>query len=102
MEERKGKIMEELNIAFNNYMDEFKKLTTQEKREELIDSIKELIAGLQYLASQEQKELHYIKNREILDLNNEEVSEDDFIEAAFVYMEVAKNMLGEYLQNKTN
>lgn len=99
--ERKGKIMEELDIAFDNYMNEFKKLTTKEKREEVIYSIKELIAGLEYLATQEQIKLHCIKSKEILDLNNEEVSEDDFIEAALVYIEVAKNMIGEYLQHKS-
>ena len=45
-------------------------------------------------------ELNFLKNREILDLNSNPVSEDDFIEAALVYLEVAKNIIGEYLLNK--
>lgn len=89
--------MNELNESFNDYINELKKLSTKEKRIELIDSIKELIAGFEFLAERDNLKLHYLKNKEILDLNNEFVSEDDFIEAAVVYVEVAKNLIGEYL-----
>ena len=89
--------MEELNIAFNDYITEVKKLNTIEKRNELINSIKELIVIFETLSKNEKIDIHYLKNREILDLNNEVVSEDDFIEAALVYVEVAKNIIGEYL-----
>jgi len=89
--------MSELNESFNEYINELKKLPTEEKRNELIDSIKELIAGFEFLADRDNVKLHYLKNKEILDLNKEFVSEDDFIEAAIVYVEVAKNIIGEYL-----
>lgn len=89
--------MNELNVSFNEYINELKKLPIEEKREELIASIKELIAGFEYLAEQDNIKLHYLKSKEVLDLNNEFVSEDDFIEAAIVYVEVAKNIIGEYL-----
>ena len=35
--------MEELNKAFNEYMQEFKKLDTKDKRREVVTSIKELM-----------------------------------------------------------
>ena len=89
--------MDELNKSFNDYVDEFKKLSIGEKRNELIESVKELIAGFEFLANQDNVKLHYLKNKEILDLNNDIVSEDDFLEAAIVYVEVAKNIIGEYL-----
>ncbi len=89
--------MEELNLAFNNYIEEVKKLDTAGKRNELINSIKQLIAVFESLAIEENVELHYLKNKEILDLNDTNVSEDDFIEAALVYLEVAKNIIGEFL-----
>lgn len=92
--------MEELNLAFNNYIEEVKKLDTTGKRNELINSIKQLIAIFEYLAEYDRIELHFLKNREILDLSNNPTSEDDFIEAALVYLEVAKNMIGEYLEKK--
>lgn len=92
--------MDELNLAFNNYIEEVKKLDTTEKRNELIYSIKQLIAVFESMAEDDRIELHFLKNREILDLSNNPVSEDDFIEAALVYLEVAKNMIGEYLEKK--
>ena len=92
--------MQELNLAFNNYIEEVKKLDTTGKRNELINSIKQLIAVFESMAADDRIELHFLKNREILDLSNNPVSEDDFIEAALVYLEVAKNMIGEYLEKK--
>ena len=92
--------MEELNLAFNNYIEEVKKLDTIGKRNELINSIKQLIAVFESMAQNDRIELHFLKNREILDLSKNPVSEDDFIEAALVYLEVAKNMIGEYLTKK--
>ena len=92
--------MNELNESFNNYINEYKKLPTKEKRNELIDSIKEIIVTFDYLAKEENINVHYLKNNEILDLNKDIVSEDDFLEAAIVYVEVAKNIIGEYFQTE--
>ena len=93
-------MMDELNIAFSEYIKELKNLDVLSKRKELIESIKQMIVIFQALADSENIELHYLKSNEILDLNNSDVSEDDFIEAAIVYLEVAKNLIGEYLENK--
>ena len=92
--------MDELNIAFDKYIETFKELTINEKREELVRSIKELIAGFEKIAIIDNIELHYLKNREINDLKGENVSEDDFLEGTLVYIEVAKNLIGEYLAKK--
>ena len=91
--------MEEINIAFNHYIEEVKKLDISSKRNELIESIKQLIGIFETLALEEGVELHYLKSREILNLNKQNVSEDEFIEASLVYLEVAKNVIGEYLYN---
>ena len=92
--------MNEVNQAFNDYIEAFKKLDTQSKRDEIINSIKETIALFETLADQDHIPLHYLRNGEIKDLNKDEVSEDDFLEATIVYLEVAKNIIGEYLDHK--
>lgn len=92
--------MEELNKAFNEYMQEFKKLDTKDKRREVVTSIKELIVAFDKLAQTDNIELHYLRSPEVQDLKKENVSEDDFLEAELVYIEVAKNMIGEYLEYK--
>lgn len=92
--------MEELNVAFNNYMQEVKKLDTNGKRKELYDSLMELGNLIAKLSERDNIELHYLKNKEIGDLYKENLSEDDFLEAMLVYFEMIKNAIGEYLLSK--
>ena len=92
--------MEELNNAFNEYIEEVKKMDISSKRDELLNSVKEIIAFFESLAQNENMELHYLVNRELIDLNGTNVSEDDFIEGLLVYVEIAKNIMGEYLEKK--
>ena len=93
--------MDELNIEFNNYINEFKKLDKVSKMEEIITSIKELISFIDLLAVNNNISLSYLKSREILDLNNENVSEEDYLEATIVYIENAKNLLAQFLEKKS-
>lgn len=92
--------MNELNVLFNNYIEEFKKLDTNSKREEFIRVLKEFVAFLNVMASNEGLEVNFLKNNEILDLKKEYITEDDFIEASLVYLENAKNIIGEFLDKK--
>lgn len=92
--------MSELDLAFKEYCDQFKKLKKTEKRQEIISSVKELIVFLDALGIRDNMKLSYLKSKEILDLNNGFESEDDYLEALLVYIENAKVMLGEYLSNK--
>lgn len=92
--------MEELNQAFREYMEAYKKLSIPEKREEIINSTKELIAAFEQLSAQDNIPLSFLRSREIDDLDGDNVSEDDFLEAELVYLEVAKNIIGQYLNQK--
>lgn len=92
--------MDELNEAFTNYMEEFKKQPIETKRTLVIDAIKELIAVFDQLAQMENIQINYLQSREINDIKSDNVSEDDFLEAELVYIETAKNIIGEYLNNK--
>ena len=92
--------MDELNTAFANYMNDVKKLDTNGKRKELFDSLMDFGNSIVQLASKEGIELHYLQDREIHDLYNENLQEDDVLEAMLVYFEMIKNMVGEYLLAK--
>ena len=95
-----GLVSDEKNIAFNEYINEFKQLDIDSKRDEFINSLKEFLAVISVLASNEGLETTFLKNNEILDLQKEYVSEDDFLEAAMVYLENIKNIIGEFLEKK--
>ena len=92
--------MNQLDQAFDNYMQEVKKLDINGKRKELYDSLMNLGNTIVELAKNDGVELHYLKNREIEDLFNQNLSEDDYLEAMLVYFEMIKNMVGEYLLSK--
>lgn len=92
--------MDELNNQFNNYIEEFKQLDINSKRDEFIRILKEFVVILNVMATNEGIEITFLKNKEILDLQKEYVSEDDFIEAALVYIENAKNIIGEFVEKK--
>lgn len=91
--------MEELNRAFNEYINEFKNLTTKEKRNEVLNSIKEMIVIFEKLAEIDNIKLEYLKTNEILEYQKSE-NEDEFLEAELIYIENAKNLIGQYLDKK--
>ena len=64
--------------------------------------MKELFVIFEGLAEADNVTLDYVKNNEILDLNNNNVSEDDFLEAAMVYLEISKDIIGQYISKISN
>lgn len=92
--------MDELGVAFKEYVQAFKELDITDKRIELLNSVKEISALIEYLASQEGMQLSFLKSREILDMKSGQEREDDYLEALLVYVENSKNLLGQYLDKK--
>lgn len=92
--------MDEFNLAFQEYIEAFKKLENNEKRLEIIESIKETTALINLIAEKENKQITFLKSKEISELNNGLESEADFLEALLVYVENFKNLLGQYLIDK--
>lgn len=92
--------MNEKEQAFSNYINAYKKLSIAEKREEFILALKELFIIFDGLAEADNIKLNYLKNNEILDLKSDNTSEDDFLEAAMVYLEISKDIIGQYLSQK--
>ena len=94
------KVDENLQPAFTEYIESVKQLDLNEKKIEVIDSIKELIASIDQVATLEGIELQYLASKEILDISEDSMPEDDYVEALLVYIEVAKSLLGQYLLTK--
>lgn len=53
-------MMDELNIVFNDYIDAYKDLDIAEKRKEMINNIKEMIAMIEQMATDEGIVLNYL------------------------------------------
>ena len=77
---------------FEELVESYKLLKTSDKRTKLIEDIKYLIAVFEQICKENNLEPQKITSREILDLNNGNESEDDFLEALFVYFEYLKEV----------
>ena len=86
------------NNEFNSYIDEFNKLDLLNKKKEILNSVKELIAPLDLLMLEQGKDVDYLTTGNVLDIDGD-FSEDEFLEELMVNIENAKNMIGEYIEN---
>ena len=84
------------NEKFNTYVDEYKKLPLSKKKDIVNKEIKKLLAFIEKDKQDLKIDSKILFNREILDLNKEPVSDDDFVEAMFVYIHAIQESLGEY------
>lgn len=89
--------MNEVEIAFKEYVEYFKQMEISDKRKEIIRNINEVTIMFDMLASESNLELSYLKSNAITKLNDGHESEDDYLEALLVYIENAKSVLGQYL-----
>ena len=83
------------NTSFNEYVETFKKLPLSNKKQIVQNDFKELIALLKEIDNNE----YVLYNKEILDVEKENQTEDDFVEAIFVYLSSVKEMLADYIND---
>lgn len=90
----------ESNKQFDECVEKFKLLELKDKRKICENDLKEIMAVLQQLNEVNNKKIKVLFNREITDMNKEECSEDDFVEAMFVYINSIKELLASYIDVK--
>ena len=94
--------MNEIELAFKEYIDAFKQMEVSDKRKEIIRNINEITAVFDTLASESNIQLSYLKSNEVNGLKDGNESEDDYLEALLIYIENAKSVLGQYLAKIDN
>ena len=82
---------------YNDYIERYTHLTTDEKRKELLKSVKEMIVSLKQLAIVKGKDVDFLVNREMIDLKASVVSEDDYLEGVFAYIVSLEELVGTIL-----
>lgn len=87
---------------FDLLVENYKKLPLEYKREKLIYEMKEMIALYVKIASEYNIPINLLKSKEILDLNNDNYTEEDYIEALYVYFYVLKEIISGILHNNLN
>ena len=91
------------NEDFNDYIEQYKKLKLKDKQKIIINLLKEDIMVRHKLITEQEDEDDEVKmlyNREILDVNDDDYSEEDFSEAVIVYLYSIRELIAEYIEKK--
>ena len=88
---------EEKQAYFNAFIEEYKEKTLKEKQAIAIKELKELIAVSEKVCLDKKIKYDLLVNREILDINKQEYTQDDYIEAIYVYIQIFKEIISSYL-----
>ncbi|MDO4341516.1 MAG: hypothetical protein Q4C44_02090 [bacterium] len=86
------------NEEFNNYVLMFKQLPKKEKEETLINILKENLVVVEKLLENKNINRDILYNREILDLKNVNYTDDDYLEAVFVYLHSFRELFASYIE----
>ena len=89
--------MTDRDIAFKNYIESFKGLDKDSKKKEIIDSLRELIDYFNELTFDENVNIDYLNEYRQMDIDDENMSDDDFYNASITYLEAAKDIIAQYL-----
>ena len=84
----------------NNFVEAYKKLSLIDKKVALEKEIKETLALLEKLHQNLGKENTILLNKEILDVKDGVSTEEDFVEAMFVYILMIQESLASYVDIK--
>ena len=90
---------EKNQLAFDAFIEEYKEKTLLEKQTILVQELKELIAIGQKMCMEKKINCELILNREIIDINNKDYTEDDYVEAIYTYLQTFKEILAAYVIN---
>ena len=84
----------------NNFVEAYKKLSLIDKKVALEKEIKETLALLEKLHQNLGKENTILLNKEVLDVKDGVSTEEDFVEAMFVYILMIQESLASYVDIK--
>lgn len=91
---------ENINNSQNNFdafIEEFTELDLKEKQKIVIDEFKEMLAVISKLCEDYKINYEILLNRELTDVTQTNYTEDDFVEATYVYIQSLKELLASYI-----
>lgn len=89
--------IDSLQNDFNDFIKEFTELSLIEKQKITIDEFKEMIAIISKLCKDYNINYEMLLNRELADVEKTDYTQDDFVEAIYVYMQSLKELLAAYI-----
>ena len=84
--------------AFNEYIEVYKKLSLKKKQDLVVEEILDIFKFLNKLKQDLNLDNNVLFNKELDDLKNADFTDDDFVEAVYVYMCSLKEYLADYIE----
>ena len=85
------------NKDFDEYIEKYKNLPLKEKKELVEKEFRDILVVMDTLNKNHGNESKILYNREILDLKKDNVTEEDFVEAMFLYVHSVKELFASLM-----
>lgn len=92
-------MMEEKQKVFTAFMDEFVKLDISQKNSEIVEKQKLILVFLIKFATEHGINFEFLKSKEISDIEGNNGTNDDYLEAMMVYTQNIEELIGKILGN---
>lgn len=89
--------MEVQKEAFSGLMEYYKLLPTQNKRDEIISVLEELISNYTKICTKFGVMPDMALNKEILNIKREDLKEDEFLHAIFAYLNTLQDISAQFI-----
>lgn len=91
-----------MNEEFNNLVELYKRMSNKEKKDALIKEFKINLAAVEKLNNDLGINHELIMNRELLDIDKDNVTDDDYLEAYFVYLHMINDSILTFAEKISN
>lgn len=89
--------MEVQKEAFSGLMEYYKLLPTQNKRDEIISTLEELISNYTKICSKFGVMPDMALNKEILNIKRDDLKEEEFLHAIFAYLNTLQDISAQFI-----
>ena len=91
-----------MNEEFNNLVGLYKNMSNQEKKDALIKEFKTNLAAIEKLNNDLEIKHELLINREVLDVDKDTATDDDYLEAYFVYLHMRNDSMLSFVEKISN
>lgn len=89
--------MEVQKEAFSGLMEYYKLLPTQNKRDEIVSILEELISNYSKICTKFGVMPNMALNKEILNIKRDDLTEDEFLHALFAYLNTLQDISSQFI-----
>lgn len=94
--------MEIQKETFGNLIEFYKLLPVENKRSEIISEIEELISYYSKICTQFGVMPDMVLNKEMLNINRKNLTEDEFLNALYAYLNTLQDISAQFIDQITN